>query len=123
MFCIHGLLQENCPHCLAGTRINPPTILVKPAMREIPLRVPARDLLMEKKVIQSNELFSQNKLNRLPLQAPTREFNLAQHYFGAKPGLFQERKAKLQGRYDTLPNEEVSINDIPLYGLKQRLKR
>jgi hypothetical protein len=96
-------------------------MLVKPAMREIPMQVPAREQLMEKKSLQSNKLFSQNTLRTISPQMPTREFNLAKNYFGTKPSLFQERLVKIQKKRGSLPNEEVSLNDIPLYGLKKRV--
>ena len=117
-FCEHGLYQQNCPVCRRASGIKPPTQLVKPAPRKIPVPIAREKQFLQKKHESLDEsIFKPNQLITPVPDKPNRIYDLRKKLEGTKDTLFDLRKNKLASKYDvdkTLHNNEVKtdIEDI-----------
>lgn len=112
MFCEHGFIQENCPHCRNQTGIKPLIRLVKPAPREIPMPVPRKEQFMNRNNDSMNPLYEpQENIRSLP-NIPVRNFNLRQSAFNEPQSLFHQKRMELHNQKDidkNLHNKEIKM--------------
>ena len=111
-FCVHGLHQENCPHCRVSNGIKPPTRLVKLAPREIPMPIPRKDQFLHRNEDQFQPPHVPSQSISPFLKNPVRDFNLREKLFRSEPSIFSEKREDLVQKHSK--SEELHEKDVKI---------
>ncbi|MCF2142000.1 MAG: hypothetical protein K9W44_18265 [Candidatus Lokiarchaeota archaeon] len=119
---MHGLPIENCPHCAKNMGIKPPTQLIHPAPREIPMPVPYKEYYLSRIDLNRNPLFTMNPSINREISPLSRKFSLDIPHESINESLFIQRKNKLEEKYKTSREAEELIqpNSNSLIDLKKK---
>ncbi len=123
MFCEHGFIRENCPHCQSAIGIKPLVRLVEPAPREIPIPVARKKEFLGKKIESMEPLFEPQQSIRSIPNRPVRTFDLRKAPPVEINPLFAQRRQKMRDKEKTdeiLHNSELKpeLQDIKKQFLK-----
>jgi hypothetical protein len=92
--------------------IKPPTQLVKPAPKEIPMPVPRKAQFLNRKSINpDNPLFKSKKFPH-GIHQISREFDLNKKVGQSKFSLFHQKRQEIMSRHD--PDSELYEKDVKM---------
>ncbi len=117
MFCTHGMIQEECPHCQMEI-MQKPKQLVKLAPKELPMEIPAKEDLLNTKDVQDPKIFENTILSANMPRRLVRSHDLGSNIMGSQPNLFQQRMNFLHEKIGKQA-EEIDPT-VELFNLKKK---
>jgi hypothetical protein len=122
MACVHGLPDENCPHCALARRTRPGIRLVDPAPTEIPFEFPAKQHLEQPKQFSAPDLFQPNTPLRTGPSPLERDLAKFQTRFDQGPSLLQARLAQMDKKWKNggLTEDFPESIDAPIVDVRKK---
>lgn len=120
MFCDHGLPSENCPHCMKSMGIKPPTQLVTPRPREIPMPSPSTELFTSEKKPMDLPFYSENR--RFPgiLDKPVRKLDLSHDITKDRNPLFTKKREELLNKWNSSEEAKEILKSQSILDIRKK---